>query len=69
MAATEHRVSAEVKPAFHRLFNTPDGEVVLSYLKRRFYDNKIVNENMARQVGQRDVVRAILNLLGDDNGR
>ncbi|RKZ84258.1 MAG: hypothetical protein DRQ39_08540 [Gammaproteobacteria bacterium] len=67
--ATEHRVGSEVKPAFSRLFKTADGEIVLSYLRRRFYDNKIDNENIARQVGQRDVVRAIMNLSGDDNGK
>ena len=69
MATTEHRVSNEVKPAFNRLFKSADGQIVLDYLKRRFYDNKIDNENMARQVGQRDVVKTILNLSGDDNGR
>jgi len=65
----EHRVSNEVKPAFSRLLKTADGKIVMDYLERRYYDNKIVNENMARQVGQRDVVRTIKILSGEDDGR
>lgn len=46
----------EVRPAAYRLFKTRDGEVVLQHLLDRYYDNRIKDETMARQVGQRDVL-------------
>ncbi len=52
----------EVKPAAQRLFKTRDGELVIAHLRQKFYDRKIGNEEMAREVGQRDVIH-FLNYL------
>ena len=53
----------EMKAVAHRLFKTADGELLMQYLKERYYDNKISDENLERQIGQRDVVWSILKLL------
>lgn len=50
------------KLAAQRLFKTSDGEAVLAYLRSQFYDNRFTDEEMARQVGRRDVIWTILNL-------
>lgn len=42
--------------AIKRVFQTDDGKVLMEFLERRFYDNRIHNETMAREVGHRDVV-------------
>ena len=60
------RAVVEVKPAVQRLFKTRDGELVLEYLLDRFYHNRIKDETMARQVGQRDVLIHLRHLLTED---
>lgn len=57
----------EIKPAAARLFKTRDGELVLAYLRFKFYDSKIDNDEMARQVGQRDVIHFLNRLMEADN--
>ncbi len=52
----------EVRPAINRLFKTRDGELVLEYLLDKFYHNRIKDESMARQVGQRDVMLHVKQL-------
>ena len=46
--------------AYHRLFRTPDGEIVLQDLKRKYYDGRMDAIDLNRCIGQRDVVREIL---------
>lgn len=56
----------DIRPALRRLFATRDGELVLSYLEDRFYHGQIHDERMAREIGQRDVIRAIRLLLKEE---
>jgi hypothetical protein len=58
----------DAQAAASRLFKTRDGEVVLEYLKSRYYDNKIHDDNVLRQVGQRDVILSILNMVENKYG-
>jgi hypothetical protein len=58
----------DAQAAARRLFKTRDGEVVLEYLKSRYYDNKIHDDNVLRQVGQRDVILSILNMVENKYG-
>ncbi len=51
-----------IRAAAHRLFQTRDGEAVLAYLMERFYDCNIKDDQLARQVGRRDVVLEINRL-------
>ncbi len=57
---------AEIKPAVRRLFRSRDGEIVLEHLLDRFYHNRIKDETLVRQVGQRDVLVHIKHLLTED---
>ena len=57
----------EVKPAATRLFQTRDGELVLTYLLDRYYHCRIKDESIERQVGQRDVMLHVKHLLEDRN--
>ncbi len=57
----------QVRAAARRLFITKDGETVLNYLNARFYDCRIKNDAMARQVGHRDVVQEIHHLMRQTN--
>ena len=60
----QNRVSfEEAASAAQRLFNTRDGEFVLQHLKAKYYDNKIKDESLERQVGQRDVLWYIKQLM------
>ena len=59
----------DVKPALQRLFKTKDGEILMEFLTTRFYDNKIKEDDLVRQVGQRDVVWTLKQLLEEDDGR
>ena len=52
----------EIRAAAHRLFLTRDGGLVLDYLNERFYDCVIKDDQLARQVGRRDVVLEINRL-------
>ncbi len=58
--------SDEVKPAAQRLFRTRDGEAVLEHLLDRFYHSRIKDETLTRQVGQRDVLVYVKQLLAGD---
>lgn len=44
------------KASIHRIFKTDDGKVMMKYLERLYLYSTIHNENMAREVGRRDVV-------------
>ena len=57
----------DVRPAAHRLFRTRDGELVMEHLLDRFYHCKVKDETLARQVGQRDVMLYLRQLLEDQN--
>ena len=57
---------AEIRPAAQRLFKTRDGELVLEYLIAKFYDGRIKDETLARQVGHRDVLLHVKQLLAED---
>lgn len=59
----------DAQVAANRLFKTRDGEVVLEYLRSRYYDNKIHDDNVMRQVGQRDVVLTLINMVEKKYGR
>ena len=49
--------------AIKRLFNTDDGKILLEFLERSYLYGRIHSENMAREVGQRDVVLHIRHIL------
>lgn len=53
----------EITPAMQRLFATRDGQLVLKYLDRRYYDAKIKQDELERAVGRRDVVLDIHRTL------
>jgi len=55
----------DIRSAAHRLFLTRDGEVVLRYLNERFYDCVIKEDQLARQVGRRDVLLEINRLAAN----
>lgn len=57
------RSHAEMQPIYSRVFKSRDGEAVLMDLMDRYYNNRIKDETMARQVGQRDVMMHILMML------
>ena len=52
-----------MQPIYSRVFKSRDGEAVLMDLMDRYYNNRIKDETMARQVGQRDVMMHILMML------
>ncbi len=52
-----------LKTQYQRLFKTSEGEAVLEDLRKRFYDGKIKQEQIERDVGKRDVILHILNQL------
>ncbi len=56
----------DMRPVARRVFQTRDGELVLEHLLDRFYHNRIKDESMARQVGQRDVMLHIKHLLSEE---
>ena len=53
----------DVKAAATRVFATRDGEVLMNWLERSYYDCKINDTQLERQIGKRDVVWAIKQLL------
>ena len=59
-------VMADVKAATDRLFNTRDGQAVLSYLMTRYYDSQIRDASIHRDVGRRDVLHHIKQLMRED---
>lgn len=63
------QVQVDIRAAYHRLFKTRDGEVVMADLKRRYYDMTVQTDaDMHRVIGQRDVVLHILNQLERTDG-
>lgn len=57
---------ADVRPAANRLFKSRDGEVVLEHLLDKFYHCKFKDESLVRQVGHRDVLLYLSQLLAED---
>lgn len=57
----------DVKKAIRSVFGSPDGKVLLDYLTRTYYDCKITDENIERQLGRRDVVWTIKQILDRRN--
>ena len=57
----------EIKPAAKRVFHSRDGELVLEYLLSRFYHCRLKDEHLERQVGRRDVLLHIRDLLTEGN--
>ncbi len=53
---------ADVIPAISRLLKTRDGEIMLDYLRSRYYDCTMKPEELERQVGRRDVVLDLLRM-------
>lgn len=53
----------ELEAATKNVFNTIEGKRVLKYLKDKYFDMKIKEEHLTRQVGQRDVLLEIINLM------
>ncbi len=45
------------------VLNNPDGKRLLEYLNTKYYDNKFREEDLARQVGKRDVMQEINQLM------
>lgn len=58
---------AEVKASAARLFATRDGQQVLGYLTRKYYDAPMTKINLEREVGRRDVLLHIKQLIEDTN--
>ena len=54
---------SDVQKAIRSVFSSPDGKVLLEYLRRTYYDCKISDENVERQLGRRDVVWSIKQIL------
>lgn len=57
----------DAKVAASRLFKTPDGKVLMEYLRRRYYDNPMTETNIERLVGRRDVLWDLINLVERDD--
>ena len=57
---------ADIKAATSRLFITRDGQAVLRYLMNKFYDNQIRDISIHRDVGRRDVLHHIMQLMRED---
>jgi hypothetical protein len=55
----------QIKSQYRACFTTPAGKFVLEDLKANFYDARISKEHLERQVGQRDVLLGILEMLRD----
>ena len=55
----------EIKSQYRACFTTPAGQFVLKDLRANFYDARISKEHLERQVGQRDVLLGILEMLED----
>ncbi len=45
------------------VLNNPDGKRLLEYLNTKYYENKFREEDLARQVGKRDVMQEINQLM------
>ncbi len=56
----------DIKPAANRLFKTRDGQLVLGHLLDKFYDCRLKDETLVRQVGQRDVILYLKQLLAEE---
>ena len=65
MAELKQRSEAEIRSQYRSCFSSPAGIFVLEDLKANFYDARISKEYLERQVGQRDVVLGILEMLRD----
>lgn len=59
-------VMTDIKAAAARLFATRDGAQVLEYLNTKYYDAPIKCEYINREVGRRDVMLHIKQLMRED---
>ena len=53
----------EIAPVVERVFKTRDGELLLSYLERRYYDATIKSDEALRGLGRRDVVHDLKRMM------
>ncbi len=65
MAKLKQRSEAEIRSQYRTCFTSPAGIFVLEDLKSNFYDARISKDQLERQVGHRDVVLGILEMLRD----
>ena len=63
MAELKQRSEAEIRSQYRSCFSSPAGIFVLEDLKANFYDARIAKEYLERQVGQRDAVLGILEMM------
>lgn len=56
-----------VRFAASRIFKSQDGKLLLAYLKKRYYDNRLKPEELERQVGRRDVVLDLITMIEETN--
>lgn len=52
-----------VRYALSRIAKTSDGEVLMSYLRRRYYDTPLNDQDLSRAAGRRDVVWDLNQLI------
>ena len=55
----------DVKTATQRVFDTRDGKLVMEYLSRTYYDSLIKGDNVVRELGSRDVILRLKQLIED----
>ncbi len=56
---------SDIKIVVDRIFKTDDGKILLDYLSSKYYDCKIKNEDIDRQIGRRDVILFLKQLMGE----
>ena len=59
----------QIKIIADRLFKTRDGQALMKFLSDRYYDNKITDGDLSRQIGQRDVVWTLKRLAETNDDR
>lgn len=66
---TKQRTNSEIKIAFMKCFNTREGEIVLSFLRRltieRYLGPEATNEELRHLEGQRHLVGYIHSLMSE----
>jgi hypothetical protein len=53
----------DVKTATQRIFDTRDGKLLMEYLSRTYYDSPIKGDNVIRELGSRDVILRLKQLI------
>ena len=54
---------SDIKIIASKVFKTDDGKLLLEHLSAKFYDNRIKPDSIDRQIGRRDVVLYLKQLI------